>query len=119
MGVDVPESWEPDDLSKDDALSLVSRAQRRNVLYALLETDDGALTRPQLVAILAAGRREKPPEDVDEEVRRTIAKSLDHTHLPKLADHDVVVYDREADHVELTATATDVLPLLQYVSDSE
>lgn len=117
MGIDVPESWDPDELSKDDALALLSRPRRRNVLYALLEADDESLDRTELVAILAAGRREKPPSAVEERVHRTIEQSLDHHHLPKLAAHDVVEYDRDSGHVELAATSEDVVPLLRFVSD--
>ncbi|MFC5970109.1 hypothetical protein ACFPYI_02080 [Halomarina salina] len=119
MGIDVPESWDPDDLSADEALDLMSRPRRRNVVYALLEADDETLTRDELVNILAAGRREKAPDDVEDRVLRTIAESLDHNHLPKLDEVDVVDYDRESNHVELGSAAEDVAPLLRFVPEDE
>ena len=119
MGIDVPDAWEPDELSKDEALDLVSRPRRRNIVYALLEADDEALSRDELVNILAAGRREETPDDVEDRVLLTIAESLEHNHIPKLDESDVVDYDREADYVELADAASDVLPLLSFVSDRE
>ncbi|MWG36334.1 DUF7344 domain-containing protein [Halomarina oriensis] len=114
-----PESWTPDDLSKEQALTLMSRPRRRHVVHALLEADDGALTREELVNILAAGRQATHPSDIEDDRLRTIDTSLVHLHLPKLDNHDVVEYDRDSGHVELSETASDVLPLLQFADDPE
>ena len=119
MGIDVPDSWDPDHLSKEAALDLMSRPRRRNVVYALLETDDETLSRDELVNVLAAGRREKSPEAVEGRVLRTVAESLEHNHLPKLDDNDVVDYDCETNRVALDENASDVTPLLRFVTDRE
>lgn len=117
MTLSGPESWTPDHLSKEEALSLMSRPRRRYLVHALLEAEDGTLTRRELVNILAADRGAKRPADVDEDVRRTIRTSLIHLHLPKLADYDIVDYDRDTGVVELADAASDVVPLLRFTAD--
>lgn len=97
----------------------MSRPRRRNIVHALLEAGDETLSRDELVNILAAGRRETPPEEVEDRALRTVAESLEHTHLPKLDDGGVVDHDREAGSVSLADAAPDVVVLLSGVSDRE
>jgi hypothetical protein len=119
MTISEPSSWSPDHLSKDRALSLMSRPRRRAVVHALLEADGGSLTRTELVNVVAAGEEERPPERIEAEVLRTVQTSLDHIHLPKLADVGVVDYDRKSGSIALGPAADDVVPLLRFVAESE
>jgi hypothetical protein len=119
MTISEPSSWSPNHLSKDRVLSLMSRPRRRKVVHAQLEADGKSLTRTELVNVVASGEEERPPELIEAEVLRTVQTSLDHIHLPKLADVGVVDYDRGAGSVALGPAAGDVVPLLRFIAEEE
>lgn len=87
----------------DHSCDLLANPYRRCALYALRE-DDSATVGELADAIVAA--------DVTDARDRAIA-SLAHTHLPKLADYDVVDYDRDAGVVELDEGIERLRPFLE------
>ncbi|WP_134672055.1 DUF7344 domain-containing protein [Halorussus marinus] len=96
-----------DDVSA--AFELLSSARRRGVLYA---ADRGTETSVEALAERIATWLGDPDAS-------TVALSLRHTHLPKLADAGVVEYDSERGTVELADGVSDLEPYLASISDSD
>lgn len=87
----------------DYSCDLLASPYRRVALYTLRE--DGSATVEELAdAVVAA--------DVADARDRAIA-SLAHTHLPKLADYDIVDYDRDDGVVELDEGIERLRPFLE------
>jgi len=85
----------------DVQLDAVAVKQRRRLLFALLECDEGS----EQFALVPDGGRFDP----DEEFRL----SMKHVHLPKLADLGYVDWDRESDTVTRGPQFDAVEPLLE------
>lgn len=67
-----------------------------------LEREDGRTTIGDLSARIAAWEEGVPVDDVSPSQRKVAYNSLQQSHLPRLAERDLVVYDRESGVVELT-----------------
>ena len=85
------------DKSLDACLELVADGYRRRTIECVRNADDHEMTVGELVETLhgtepitVSGPRPDP---------RQLQIQLVHTHLPKLAEHDVVEYDPEDDVV--------------------
>lgn len=80
----------------DSHLHLVADRDRRLVLECLCRDDDGQRTFEELVDHL----HERDPESSDERRdREGVAIRLQHSLLPKLADHGVVEFDHRSGSV--------------------
>ena len=80
--------------SLDECLRLVADRHRRRVIYHLRHEANGTTTFEDLVDQVhrhASGGKNGPPPD-----REALAIRLQHSHLPKLADHGVVDYDHRS-----------------------
>lgn len=94
----------PTEPSEDEWYGLLASGRRRAVLEVVLDrpgpagVDDVA----RAVAALEAGRSEPTASAV-----RTVAISLYHADLPRLADSGLLVYDAERDRVEPTRALLD------------
>lgn len=89
--------------SIDNALDALGDVQRRRLLIALLDhnpQDDSPV-------VVAGG-----DEDA---VERLI--SMEHVHLPKLADYDYIEWDREAHEVSKGENFDEIRPLLELFAD--
>ena len=78
-------------LSVETVHELLADRQRRLVLVHLHETDKSTFPLSDLVGVLQVGE--------DEESKRRARIDLLHKHLPKLADYDIVEYDRQDEAV--------------------
>lgn len=78
-------------LSVETLHELLADRQRRLVLEHLYDTDRSTIPLTDLVDVLCT--RE------DEESRQQARINLLHKHLPKLADYDIVEYDRHNEAV--------------------
>ncbi|MHB9287549.1 hypothetical protein ACKVMT_10995 [Halobacteriales archaeon Cl-PHB] len=90
----------------DELLSVLADAKRRAVL-SVLHKRRNAMAVEDLAAALAAER----PDRVRTELR--------HTHLPKLASVDLVLYDAQAGSVAATERVRRVQPLLDAIREVE
>ncbi|MFC7097903.1 DUF7344 domain-containing protein [Halobaculum marinum] len=98
-------------IDRDAMYSLLSSRRRRNVLHALV-ANDGTSTVSDLARRLAAWETGKPPEAVTSKERKRTYTALRQTHLPKLAEYDVVEYDVNRGTVALTEVGEELQPYL-------
>jgi hypothetical protein len=91
------ESWcSPDRLLGTDTEFLVlSHPRRRYLFYPLAERPQWSLR--ELATKLAAWELDVPEQMVPADERDKVYISLVHAHVPKLVDHDVVVFDRDSE----------------------
>lgn len=80
------------DLSKTEALSLVTKTRRRIAIQTMVAIGD-EMTVDRLAKEVAARKHETSPEAIDEETSGEIHLALLHQDLPKLADKKAVRFD--------------------------
>jgi hypothetical protein len=90
----------------DTALDLLANQRRRAVLEYLTEAGGTATLTELAVEIATRETRAEPNAisdhaDVSPRNRRAVRISLHHTHIPKLADADVIDYETETETVTL------------------
>lgn len=88
-------------LTKEQVFSLLSNRRRRFVLYSL-EREGGTATIGDLATRIAAWEEDSPVEEASANQRKVVYNALQQSHLPRLAERCLVVYDRETGRVELT-----------------
>lgn len=93
----------------DHSCDLLGSAYRRCVIYVL--RDDGPTGLGELADAVVSS-------DIAEDRTRATA-SLVHTHLPKLAEHDVIAYDDPEDAVWLTDGVEALEPFLTVAARQE
>ncbi len=89
--------WEhdaPPVLELDGVFTALSHARRRYLLY-LLVNGRGEEMASSLAAGVASLERDKPVEEVSDDERSEVLTALYHFHLPKLADLDLIEYERD------------------------
>lgn len=82
----------------DSAFTALSHPRRIHLIHALVN-DTGGATLTDLSSEIASQELDKPIEEVTVGERKRIHLSLYHSHLPKLADLDVIEYDDREDVV--------------------
>lgn len=91
----------------DTCLTLLSNAHRRAVLLTIHDrAADGVGDEPVPVE-----------EAVDGSIPEPVEMSLHHNHLPKLAEHDVVRWDREAGTVAAGSAFSQIEPFIALLDD--
>lgn len=80
-------------LSTDVALHLLADRRRRAILELLREREEAGIGLDELVSELADGDGPADHHSIDADVHTQIA--LTHSHLPKLADYEVVTFHRD------------------------
>ncbi|MFC7157952.1 hypothetical protein ACFQPA_21270 [Halomarina halobia] len=104
-------SKESTELALDDAFNILSNSRRRYILYYLYTRDEPA-TIEELASQIAAWENDIPVDDLDDTARRRVYVSLYQTHLPKLDDFGIAVYDRDEGTVRLTEKAEEIVRYL-------
>lgn len=103
-------------LTKDDIFSMLSNRRRRLVLHHL-HRQSGAASVRELSRQVAAWENGVPTDELTYKQRKRVYTSLHQTHLPKLDDVGVVVYDRDGGSVELAERASQLEPYLHIQSE--
>lgn len=93
----VPDS---EQLVPDEIFEILSNHRRRMVLYYLRQHGNAAAVK-ELAEEIAAMENEVAVEDVTSEQRKRVYVSLYQTHLPMMAELNVIDYDKEAGSVRL------------------
>lgn len=95
-------------LELDHVYEALAQPRRRYLCYSLLE--DTEWTLAELASEIAAWESDGP--EVDDQRRNRVYVSLYHSHVPKLADQDVVSFDEETETVYPAENAEQVLVAL-------
>jgi len=98
---------ESDELPPDAVFSILSNRRRRDVLRHL-EQHGGVLSHGELAEYIAAEENGKSVDELTSKERKRIYVSLYQCHLPKMADEDVIEFERTGGTVELLAPAAQV-----------
>lgn len=85
------------ELTDGDRYEILSSRRRRSVIDALASSA-GPVSLDSLASSVAALEAQIDPDD--DSAVQTIAVSLHHTHLPKMADYGVLEYDADANLVD-------------------
>ena len=103
--------------SIDDVLTALSEPKRRAALRALRDREVASVD--ELATAVAARTRETPPGAVDDEERERVSIELAHVHLPELADHDFVAFDRRSSTVRYADPPRNLEAVLRLVEELE
>ncbi|WP_425433275.1 DUF7344 domain-containing protein [Haloarcula nitratireducens] len=85
-----PHSRCGDDESHSNRFELLANKRRRSILSYLQSVDDDMVKLPELTELLA-----EQAVKCDSDRYESIAISLHHTHLPKLAENEFLEYDTQ------------------------
>lgn len=116
--LDRSEQWRDAPLTPGVVFGLLADKRQRFVLY-LLADRGGTTTLDELARHLAALENDAPPELITNEIEHRVYTSLYHADVPKLADHGLVTYDRDAGAVTLTDTGEGLEPYLEFARERE
>lgn len=109
----VSEAASPDrSLSKDDTFHILQNERRRRVLQYLSDTD-GPVDMRDIAEQVAAWEHDTTVQQLTSDQRQRVYIALYQSHLPKLADFDLIVYNRSRGIVERTPLADQVASYLQ------
>ncbi|WP_251342912.1 DUF7344 domain-containing protein [Haloplanus halophilus] len=105
-----------DELTRDALFSMLRNERRREVIHYLRD-HEGPVDLRELSEYIAAIENDCERSAVTYKQRKRVQTALYQMHLPKLADQNIVDYDRRAGQVELADGAEDCLPYLDAVTD--
>jgi len=90
---------------KGEVFDLLSNHRRRHVIH-YCKREEGEVTVSDLAEQIAAWENDKTVEEIDHAERKRVYTSLQQTHLPTLADAQMIHYDNST--VELTDRADEL-----------
>jgi len=94
-------------LTPDDVFEILSNHRRRMVLYYLRQHGDSAGVK-ELAEEIAAMENDVPVDELTSQQRKRVYVSLYQTHLPKMAETNVIDYDKDEGIVSLTDQTSDI-----------
>ncbi|ADJ13729.1 DUF7344 domain-containing protein [Halalkalicoccus jeotgali] len=110
---DVTEVAPPErSLSKDDTFHILQNERRRRVLQYLSDTE-GTVDMRDIAEQVAAWEHDTTVQQLTSNQRQRVYIALYQSHLPKLADFDLITYNRSRGVVERTPLANQVTHYLQ------
>ncbi len=101
-----------EEIRPEQAFNLLANTRRRLVIETLIETT-GPISLEELVDTVVRKEYGQPVPAVDPEIRESVYASLHQTHLPRLAEQQVIRYNRDHRTVELTTRGQQFEPLLK------
>lgn len=104
-----------DDLPLECALRLLSHTHRRALVGCLAEHEEPVALADAAADVAARETGEPIPDLSPEDVER-IHLALHHSHVPKLSEEGIVVYDRERDTIVLTDRGQQLVAFRRYFS---
>jgi hypothetical protein len=110
---EVPES--PSLPSNDDFYELLSDRRRRYALHYLKQREEEQVGVGDIAEQVAAWENGKSIEALTSQERKRVYISLYQSHLPRLDEEGLVVYDKPGGTVELTDALDDVVLYLEVV----
>lgn len=117
--IDLPSEYEANTGTANTTMfSLLNSTRRRHALYEL-RNHDGPLSTHHLALTIAAWESEQPISAVDDTLYQQILTALQHVHLPKLADADIVTHDEQQERVALTPSGAQLDTILGEIANIE
>lgn len=110
---------EPSDrpsFSLSDAAALLADSRRRHAIERL-RSFDGPIGLADLADEVAAAEHGTSISAIPAEEVKRVYLDLYHSHVPRLAEVNVVEYDQESDLVELSAGADRLAPYMEAVGE--
>lgn len=107
-----------DQLSTDTVLELLAHPLRRELVSCLRTYEEPLTVADTADEIAIATNGGIPLTEIAPETVAEIYMELYHTHIPRLADHEVVRYDQERDLVALSEKADQLDPYLELAESS-
>lgn len=109
---DTVEATSPErSLSRDDMFHILQNERRRRVLQYLSNTE-GSVDMRDIAEQVAAWEHDTTVQQLTSDQRQRVYIALYQSHLPKLADFDLITYNRSRGIVERTALADEVAQYL-------
>lgn len=105
-------------LSRDDTFHILQNERRRRVLQYLSNTE-GAVDMRDIAEQVAAWEHDTTVQQLTSDQRQRVYIALYQSHLPKLADFDLITYNRSRGIVERTPLADQVAQYLETGDDTE
>lgn len=105
-------------LSMDDTFHILQNERRRRVLQYLSNTE-GPVNMRDIAEQVAAWEHDTTVQQLTSDQRQRVYIALYQSHLPKLADFDLITYNRSRGVVERTPLADQVAHYLNGADDSE
>ncbi|MDL5363600.1 hypothetical protein [Halalkalicoccus sp. NIPERK01] len=103
-------------LSKDDTFHILQNERRRRVLQYLSGTE-GPVDMRDIAEQVAAWEHDTTVQQLTSDQRQRVYIALYQSHLPKLADFDLITYNRSRGVVERTPLADQVSRYLRESDD--
>jgi DNA-binding transcriptional ArsR family regulator len=94
-------------LSQDIVFELLSSPRRRYILYHLRQTNE-PVELTTLAEQVAAWENETDVDNITEQERKRVYVSLYQTHIPRLDEAGVIVYDKDSGMVSLSSQAKEI-----------
>lgn len=114
-----PSGRDVDGLSTDTIFNLLSHQLRRELLRCLQDYDEPLALADAADELAVATNDVSSLTDVDPETVKQIYMALYHSHIPKLADYNVVEYDQERDMIVLADHMAQIDRLLELTSAND
>lgn len=105
--------------SRDRVFKLLSNRRRRFVLYYLQNNANGDATVRELASKIAAWENDIEEAAVTYKQRKRVYTSLYQSHLPKMSEYGVVVYEQARGNVHLTTEGETLDAYLEVVSGND
>ena len=99
----------------DVVFKLLAHPQRRFVINYLLHAGT-AVSVSEIVEQMAAWKVGCSADQLSDDDRKQAAISLRHTHLSKLADAEVIRYNKDCQLLEITSAVATIVPYLQLLA---
>lgn len=106
---------EETELSKDEIFYLLKNRRRRDIVRYLMD-NEGEATLSELAEHIAAWENDIDVQALNSGQRKRVYVALYQTHLPKLAENEIIEYERNRGDVTLTENAEH---LKTYLVDDE
>ena len=118
-GTDQADSPGPVHLPSGTVCELISNARRRAVIKRLsVLEDDEATTLGDLARRIAGEEYDIPPEQVSQNQRKSVYISLRQNHLPKLAETEIVVWDKRGGDISRARSVDAIAALIGLIEEA-
>lgn len=104
-------------VTRDDVFEMLSNRRRRYVLHYLQASEETDLST--LAEQVAAWEHGLDVSELSADERKNVYTSLQQFHLPKLAETDIITFDKRSGHVELTDAASKLDIYLEVVDERD